>query len=86
MKLGSVLMRYDLDSNGNEIGGTPLCASTSYKKVYNRLRHVCDFENGELGEGEELFDYDTQVVVRYNGNYGDGIDGVRYIIESLEIL
>lgn len=82
---GSVLMRYGLDANGNEISGVPLCASKSYKKVYEKLRAVYESELMSLDEEtERILDYDNQVVVEYP-EYSDEA-GVRYIIESLEIL
>ena len=86
MKMGYVLMRYGLDADGNEISGAPLCASTNYKKVYKKLRHIFDEEAAELDieVGEGIRDYDNQIVVEYP-EYSDEA-GVRYIIESLEIL
>ena len=84
MKIGHVLMRYGLDANGNEISGSALCVSTSYKKVYEKLRHIYDVEEQSLGEDERIYDYDNQVVVEYGSEYDEG--GVRYIIESIEIL
>lgn len=83
--IGHVLMRYGLDANGNEISGAPLCASKSYNKVYKRLRSVYESELMDLDEeAERISDYDNQIVVEYP-EYSDEA-GVRYIIESLEIL
>ena len=83
--IGSVLMRYGLDANGNEISAVPLCASKSYKKVYEKIRAVYKSEwMGLDEENERIYDYDNQVVVEYPG-YSDEA-GVRYIIEDLEIL
>lgn len=87
MKLGHVLMRYGLDADGNEISGAALCASTSYKKVYNKIRDVLKIEEREAEneEGTRIYDYDNQIVVEYGGDY-ETENGVRYIIESIEIL
>ena len=87
MKMGYVLMRYGLDANNNEISGAALCASASYKKVYEKIRHIHDVEAASLDEedGERIYDYDNQVVVDYGGDYEEE-SGVRYIIESIEIL
>ena len=85
MKYGHVLMRYGLDESGNEISGTALCASTSYDKVHKKLRRIYDVEKQGLHEDERIYDYDNQVVVEYSGDYEDEC-GVRYIIESIEIL
>lgn len=84
--MGYILMRYGLDAAGNEISGAPLCASKSYKKVYEKLRHIFDVEAASLNieAGEEIHDYDNQIVVEYP-EYSDEA-GVRYIIESLDIL
>lgn len=84
MKIGYVLMRYGLDANGNEISGSALCASTSYDKVYKKIRHIYDVEERDLGEDERIHDYDNQVVVEYGSEYDEW--GVRYIIEGIEIL
>ena len=85
MKVGSVLMRYGLDADGNEISGAPLCASSSYNKVHKKLRDIYNLEEEELPEDGEIYDYDNQVVVEYGGDYTDEC-GVRYIIESIDIL
>ena len=85
--MGFVLMRYGLDANYNEISGTPLCASVSYSKVYKKIRHIYERELEDLDTdgGECIYDYDNQVVVDFGGKYEDE-NGVRYIIESIEIL
>ena len=86
-KLGYVLMRYGLDGFGNEIGGSALCASASYKKIHDQIRRVLEIEQREADEDTRIYDYDKQVVVEYGGNYDDADEqGVRYIIESIEIL
>ena len=84
-KMGYVLMRYGLDESGNEISGTALCASASHKKVYDKIRSILDLEKREANADDVIHDYDTQVVVMYGGDYEDE-NGVRYIIEGLEIL
>lgn len=82
MKIGYVLMCYGLDADGNEICGTALCGSKSYSKVYKEIRKIYERELKDLDyeSGQQIYDYDNQIVVDYGG------DGARYIIESIEII